>query len=63
VYIYGNYEILDKVGHAVLYRQVGSRIAKVEGKPDIPQIISDVLNTRIGRLVICSKLFNLLSLH
>jgi hypothetical protein len=29
----------------------------------MPQIISDMLKTRIGRLIICSKLFNLLSLH
>jgi hypothetical protein len=63
VYIYGDYKILDKAGHVVPYKRAGSRIAKVEGQPDVPQIISDVLKTRIGRLAICSKLFNLLSLH
>jgi hypothetical protein len=63
VYIYGDYKILDKAGHAVLYKQVGSQIAKVEGELDVPQIIRDVLKTRIRRLIICSKLFNLLLLH
>jgi hypothetical protein len=63
VYIYGDYEILDEAGHAVPYKRAGSRIAKVEGQPDVPQIISDVLETRMGRLAICGKLFDLLSLH
>jgi hypothetical protein len=63
VYIYGNYEILDETGHAVPYKRAGSRIAEVEGKPDVRQIISDVLETRGGRLAICGKHFGLLSLH
>jgi hypothetical protein len=63
VYIYSDYEISDEEGHAVSYKRAGSRIAEVEGKPDVPQIISDVLKTRIGRLAICGKLFNLLLLH
>jgi hypothetical protein len=63
VYIYGNYEILDQTGHAVLYKRAGSRIAEVQGKPDVRQIISDVLETRVGRLAICGKRFELLSLH
>jgi hypothetical protein len=63
VYIYGNYKILDEIGYAVLYKQAGSRIAKVEGKPDMQQIISDVLEIRGGRLAIYSKYFGLLSLH
>jgi hypothetical protein len=63
VYIYGDYEILDEAGHAVPYKRAGSRIAEVEGEPDVPQIIRDVLKTRMGRLAICGKLFDLLSLH
>ena len=65
VYIYSDYEILDEAGHAVPYKRAGSRIAKVKGKLDVQQIISDVLKTRVGRLVICGKLcdFMLLSLH
>lgn len=63
MYIYGNYEILDQTGHAVPYNRAGSRIAEVEGKPDVRQIISDVLETRVGRLAICGKRFELLSLH
>jgi hypothetical protein len=63
VYIYGDYEILDEAGHAVPYKRAGSRIAEVEGKPDVPQIIRDVLETRMGRLAICGKLFDFLSLH
>ena len=63
MYIYGNYEILDEAGHAVSYKRAGSRIAEVEGEPDVPQIISDVLKTRMGRLAICGKLFDSLSLH
>jgi hypothetical protein len=63
VYIYGDYEILDKAGHVVLYKQAGSRIAEIEGEPDVPQIIRDVLKTRIGRLAICGKLSDSLLLH
>jgi hypothetical protein len=63
VYIYGDYKKLDEAGHVVPYKRAGSRIAEVEGKPDVPQIISDVLETRMGRLAICGKLFNLLLLH
>jgi hypothetical protein len=63
VYIYGDYEMLDEAGHAIPYKRAGSRIAEVEGKPDVGQIISDVLETRVGRLAICGKLFDLLSLH
>jgi hypothetical protein len=63
VYIYGNYEILDQTGHAVPYKRAGSRIAEVQGKPDVRQIISNVLETRVGRLAICGKRLRLLSLH
>ena len=63
VYIYGDYEILNEAGHAVRYKRAGSRIAEMEGKPDVRQIISDVLKTGVGRLAICGKLFNLLLLH
>jgi hypothetical protein len=35
----------------------------VEGRPDVRQIISDVLETRVGRLAICGKRFELLQLH
>lgn len=47
------------------YKRAGSRIAEVKGRPDVHKIISDVLETRVGRLVICGKLFDfmLLSLH
>jgi hypothetical protein len=57
--------MLDETGHAVPYKRAGSRIAEVKGKPDVQQIISDVLETRVGRLVICGKLCDLmlLSLH
>jgi hypothetical protein len=63
VYIYGDYEILDEAGHAVPYKRAGIRIAEIEGEPDVPQIIRDVLETRMGRLAICGKLSDLLSLH
>jgi hypothetical protein len=63
VYIYGDYEKLDASGHAVPYKREGSRIAEVEGRPDVRQIISDVLETRVGRLAICGKRFELLQLH
>lgn len=63
VYIYGNYEISNETGHAVSYKRTGSRIAEVKGKPDVRQIISDVLETRVGRLAICGKLCHFLSLH
>jgi hypothetical protein len=63
VYIYGDYEILDEAGHAVPYKRAGSRIAEIEGEPDVPQIIRDVLETRMGRLAICGKFSDLLSLH
>ncbi|KAJ6199982.1 FAD binding domain-containing protein [Bipolaris maydis] len=57
VYIYRNYKILDKAGHAVPCKRAGSRIAEIEGQPDVQQIISDVLRTRVGRLAIYSKLY------
>ncbi|KAJ6201962.1 LOW QUALITY PROTEIN: FAD binding domain-containing protein [Bipolaris maydis] len=63
VYIYGDYEIFNEAGHAVPYKRTGSRIAEVKGKPDVRQIISDVLETRVGRLAICGKLCHFLSLH
>ncbi|EMD65825.1 hypothetical protein COCSADRAFT_86745 [Bipolaris sorokiniana ND90Pr] len=63
VYIYGDYDILNEAGNAVLYRRSGSRIAEVKGEPNVGQIISDVLNTRVGRLAICGKLCHSLSLH
>ncbi|KAL6152702.1 hypothetical protein ACJQWK_11398 [Exserohilum turcicum] len=53
VYIYGNYKILDEAGHAVPCKRAGSRIAEMEGQPDVQQIISDVLRTGVGRLAIC----------
>ena len=56
VYIYGDYEILDETGQAVPYKRAGSRIAEVQGKPDVRQITSDVLDTGVGRIVICGKL-------
>jgi hypothetical protein len=63
VYIYGDYDILNEAGNAVSYRRSGSRIAEVKGEPDVGQIISDVLETRVGRLAICGKLCHSLSLH
>ena len=63
VYIYGDYDILNEAGNAVSYRRSGSRIAEVKGEPYVGQIISDVLETRVGRLAICGKLFHSLSLH
>lgn len=63
VYIYGDYDILNEAGNAVLYRRSGNRIAEVKGEPNVGQIISDVLNTRVGRLAICGKLCHSLSLH
>ncbi|EUC40386.1 hypothetical protein COCMIDRAFT_108960 [Bipolaris oryzae ATCC 44560] len=63
VYIYGDYEISNEAGNAVPYKRTGSRIAEVKGKPDVRQIISDVLETRVGRLAICGKLCHFLSLH
>ena len=56
VYIYGDYEILDEAGQAVPYKRAGSRIAEVQGKPDVRQITSDVLETGVGRIAICGKL-------
>ncbi|KAJ6280805.1 hypothetical protein J3E71DRAFT_362223 [Bipolaris maydis] len=43
VYIYSNYDILNKAGNTVLYRRIGSQITKVKGRLDVGQIISDVL--------------------
>ncbi|KAF5844351.1 hypothetical protein GGP41_004541 [Bipolaris sorokiniana] len=63
VYIYGDYEISNEAGNAVSYKRTGSRIAELKGKPDVRQIISDVLETRNGRLAICGKIFHSLSLH
>ncbi|RMZ74086.1 ferric-chelate reductase [Pyrenophora seminiperda CCB06] len=63
VYIYGDYEILDQTGHTVPYKRAGSRIAEMKGKPDVRQITSDVIKTGGGRLAICGKLSDLLSLH
>jgi hypothetical protein len=63
VYIYGDYEILDETRGAVPYKRAGSRIAEMQGQPDVQQIISDVLETGVGRLAICGKLCDLLSLH
>lgn len=63
VYIYGDYDISDEAGHAVPHKGAGSRIAEVRGKPDVRQTISDVLETRVGRLAICGKRYELLLLH
>jgi hypothetical protein len=59
VYIYGDYEILGKDRHPVLQKRDGSRIAEITGMPDISQIICDVMETRTGKIAICSKLFKL----
>jgi hypothetical protein len=63
VYIYGDYKVLNASGHAVPYEREGSRIAEVEGKPDLRQTISDLLETRVGRLAICGKRFELIELQ
>ena len=63
VYIYGDYEILDETGQAVPYKRAGSRIAEVQGKPDVRQITSDVLETGVGRIAICGKLCDFLLLQ
>ena len=63
VYIYGDYEILDEAGQAVPYKRAGSRIAEVQGKPDVRQITSDVLETGVGRIAICGKLCHFLLLQ
>lgn len=38
-------------GHAS--KRIGTRIAEVHGKPDIHQIIHDVMDTRDGKIAIC----------
>ena len=62
-YIYGDYEILDETGQAVPYKRAGSRIAEVQGKPDVRQITSDVLETGVGRIAICGRLCHFLLLQ
>jgi hypothetical protein len=47
----------------VPYKRAGSRIAEVQGKPDVRQITSDVLDTGVGRIVICGKLCDFVLLH
>jgi hypothetical protein len=59
MYIYGNYAILGRDGHRVSQYRGGSRIAEITGKPDIPEIICDVLNTRTGKIAVCSRLFSI----
>jgi hypothetical protein len=59
--MYGDYEILGKEGHSVSQKRDGSRIAEIKGKPDIRKIICDVLETRTGKIAVCSKLYILLT--
>jgi hypothetical protein len=59
MYIYGDYEIFSKDGRRVSQYRKGSRIAEITGKPDIPEIIYDVLNTRKGKIAVCSMFFSL----
>jgi hypothetical protein len=59
VYIYGNYDITGEDGNPTLQHREGSRIAEIQGQPDIPQIISDVLQTRTGKIAVCGKLCSL----
>jgi hypothetical protein len=47
----------------VPYKRAGSRIAEVQGKPDVRQITSDVLETGVGRIAICGKLCDFLLLQ
>jgi hypothetical protein len=47
----------------VPYKRAGSRIAEVQGKPDVRQITSDVLETGVGRIAICGKLCHFLLLQ
>ena len=57
VYIYGGYELLGEEGPLVRQKRQGSRIAEIRGRPDIPQIIRDTLDTSRGKIAICSTLF------
>jgi len=47
----------------MLYKRVGSRIAKVKEELDMQQITKDVLKTEVERVAIYSKLCNLLLLQ
>jgi hypothetical protein len=53
VYIYGDYELLSTGGNLVSQRREGSRIAEIRGRPEISQIICDVLETRTGKTAVC----------
>ena len=59
VYLYGGYELLGEEGPLVRQKRQGSRIAEIRGKPDVPQIIRDTLDTSRGKIAICSTPFRL----
>jgi hypothetical protein len=55
MYIYVDYEIIGEGLNLVPQYRAGIRYAEIQGKPDIPKIICDVLDTHT-KIVVCGKL-------
>lgn len=55
VYIYGDYALLNKAGRFVPQKRTGSRIAEIQGQPNVSKIIENVLETGKGRIIVCGK--------